>query len=99
MNYTYNINGSHWGNLMKSITIHGIDAVLDKKLSEKSKEYGLSQNRTVKAILQKSLVEDKKAAKREMFSDLFGKWTENEKLSFEERISDLESVNESDWTK
>ena len=84
---------------MKSITIHGIDAVLDKKLSEKSKEYRLSQNRTVKAILQKSLVEDKKAAKREMFADLFGKWTENEKMSFEERISDLESVNESDWTK
>ena len=84
---------------MKSITIHGIDAVLDKKLSEKSKEYGLSQNRTVKAILQKSLVEDKKAAKRGMFADLFGKWTENEKMSFEERISDLESVNESDWIK
>jgi len=84
---------------MKSITIHGIDAVLDKKLSEKSKEYGLSQNRTVKAILQKSLVEDKKAAKREMFADLFGKWTENEKLSFEERIADLENVHESDWTK
>lgn len=84
---------------MKSITIHGIDAVLDKKLSEKSKEYGLSQNRTVKAILQKSLVGDKKAAKREMFEDLFGKWTENEKMSFEERISDLETVNESDWTK
>lgn len=99
MNYTISRNGSHLEVDMKSITIHGIDAVLDKKLSEKSKEYGLSQNRTVKAILQKSLVEDKKAAKREMFADLFGKWTENEKMSFEERISDLESVNESDWTK
>ena len=35
---------------MKSITIHGIDATLDKKLSEKSEEFGLSQNRTVKKI-------------------------------------------------
>ncbi|MFA6007738.1 MAG: hypothetical protein WC784_03815 [Candidatus Shapirobacteria bacterium] len=84
---------------MKSITIHGIDAVLDKKISEKSKEYGLSQNRTVKAILQKSLVEDKKAAKREMFADLFGKWTKNEESLFEERISDLETVNDEDWVK
>ena len=84
---------------MKSITIHGIDAVLDKKLSEKSKEYGLSQNKTVKAILQKSLVEDKKAAKREMFADLFGKWTKNEAMLFEERISDLETVNDEDWVK
>ena len=84
---------------MKSITIHGIDAVLDQKIAEKSKEYGLSQNRTVKAILHKSLVEDKKAAKREMFSDLFGKWAENEASLFEERISDLETVNNEDWEK
>jgi hypothetical protein len=84
---------------VKSITIHGIDAVLDKKISEKSKEFGLSQNRTVKEILQNSLLKDKKASKKELFSDLFGKWTENEKMSFEERISDLEEVNDSDWTK
>ena len=84
---------------MKSITIHGIDAVLDKKISEKSKEFGLSQNRTVKTILQNSLVADKKASKKEMFSDLFGKWTESEKKAFEKRIADLEKVNELDWTK
>lgn len=84
---------------MKSITIHGIDAVLDKKISEKSKEFGLSQNRTVKEILQNSLLKDKRTSKKELFSDLFGKWTENEKMSFEKRISDLEEVNDSDWTK
>ena len=33
---------------MKSITVHGIDDLLDKKISEKSKEYELSQNKTVK---------------------------------------------------
>jgi len=84
---------------MKSITIHGIDTVLDKKLSEKSKECGLSQNRTVKFILQNSLMADKKASRKEMFSDLFGKWTEKEKLSFDKRIEDLETVNELDWKK
>ncbi len=84
---------------MKSITIHGIDAVLDKKISEKSKEYGISQNKTVKAILQESLMEDNRSAKRESFADLFGNWTKDEKLSVEERISDLETVHDSDWTK
>jgi len=84
---------------MKSITIHGIDSDLDKKISEKSKEYGLSQNRTVKYILQNTLLSDQKASKREMFSDLFGKWTNTEKVEFEESIKDLEKVNESDWTK
>lgn len=82
---------------MKSITIHGIDIILDNKISEKSIEYRLSQ--PVKLILQKSLVEDRKAAKREMFSDLLGKWTENEKALFEERISSLEAVHGSDWEK
>jgi hypothetical protein len=87
------------GVLMKSITIHGIDSDLDKKISEKSKEYGLSQNRTVKYILQNTLLSDQKASKREKFSDLFGKWTNTEKVEFEESIKDLEKVNESDWTK
>jgi len=84
---------------MKSITIHGIDSDLDQKIAEKSKEYGLSQNRTVKYILQNSLLTDQKASKREAFSDLFGKWTTKERNDFEERIKDLETVNEADWTR
>lgn len=82
---------------MKSITIHGIDSDLDRKLSEKSKEYGLSQNRTVKAILQSVLFPDKKAARREMFSDLFGSWTKTEREEFEKNIEVFEKINESDW--
>jgi hypothetical protein len=84
---------------MKSITIHGIDTELDNKISEKATEFGISQNRTIKSILRSSLMPDKKAAKREMFSDLFGKWSKTEKAEFEERIKDLETVNESDWVK
>ncbi len=84
---------------MKSITIHGIDIDLDKKISEKSKEYGLSQNRTVKKILQKTLLSDQKVSRREMFSDLFGKWTPTEKSEFEKRVSDFENIDKSDWTK
>lgn len=82
---------------MKSITIHGIDSDLDRRISEKSKEYGLSQNRTVKFILQNTLLSDKKAARREMFSDLFGAWTTAERKEFEERIEPFEKINEADW--
>jgi hypothetical protein len=84
---------------MKSITIHGIDHDLDKKIADKSKEYGLSQNRTVKKILQKSLLSDQKASRREIFSSLFGKWTADEKSAFDARISDFDKVDESDWIK
>ena len=82
---------------MKSITIHGIDTELDKKIAEKAAEYGLSQNRTVKFILRNSLITDKKAAKRDSFADLFGKWTLKEKDEFDEKIKDLENINDSDW--
>lgn len=82
---------------MKSLTIHGIDSDLGKRISEKSKEYGLSQNRTVKFILQNTLLSDKKAARREMFSDLFGAWTTAERKEFEERIEPFEKINEADW--
>jgi hypothetical protein len=82
---------------MKSLTIHDIDTDLGRRISEKSKEYGLSQNRTVKFILQNTLLSDKKAARREMFSDLFGAWTTAERKEFEERIEPLEKINEADW--
>jgi hypothetical protein len=82
---------------MKSITIHNIDSDLDRKLSEKSKEYGLSQNRTVKFILQSVLFPDKKAARREMFSDLFGAWSKSEQEEFEKNVEIFEKINESDW--
>jgi hypothetical protein len=84
---------------MKSITIHDIDSELDKRISEKSKEYGLSQNRTIKFILKNSLLSDHKASKREIFSDLFGKWTTKEKEEFEKNIIDFETVNKSDWSE
>ena len=47
----------------------------------------------------KSMLPDQKASRKDMFSDLFGKWTAAEKTELEERISDLEKVNESDWIK
>jgi hypothetical protein len=98
MNYTI-INYGSFGGPMKSITIHGIDNDLDQKISEKAKKYGLSQNRTVKYILQSTLLADQKAAKREAFSDLFGKWTSKEKDEFDNRIKDFEKIDETDWNK
>ena len=86
-------------NIMKSITIHGIDPELENKIAEKSEEYGLSRNRTVKKLLQKSLQPDHKTSRKEMFSDLFGKWTDAERTAFEDRISDFEIIDEADWTR
>ncbi len=84
---------------MKSITLHGIDTDLDKKISEKSKEFGLSQNRTVKVILQNTLQADPRSNKRDQFSELFGKWSEKEKKDFDKRIREFEVVDTLDREK
>ncbi len=84
---------------MKSITIHGIDNDLDQKISEKARKFGLSQNRTVKYLLQNSLFSDQKAAKRKSFAELFGKWTSKEKNEFDNRIKDVEKIDKTDWDK
>jgi len=84
---------------MKSITIHGIDTELEKKIVEIAKETGYSQNRTIKYILQKTLKIDKKATKRDSFLDLFGTWSDEEKTEFESRMNDFEKIQISDWNK
>jgi len=84
---------------MKSITVHGIDDILDKKISEKSKEYKLSQNKTVKKLLENSLSTNETENKRQEFLTLFGKWTIQDKEEFEKQIEDLEKIHESDWIK
>jgi hypothetical protein len=82
---------------MKSITIHGIDDDLGQRIAEKSKEYGLSQNRTVKHILKTALINNRQTARKDSFSDLFGKWTKKEKEAFDDRIRDFETIDASDW--
>lgn len=83
---------------MKSITIHGVDEDLDRKLAEKSREYGLSQNRTIKKLLSQAVSPDSRQARRKEFEELLGIWAAAEKSEFDGRVRELDAVNESDWT-
>ncbi|MEI6223058.1 MAG: hypothetical protein WCP97_09960 [bacterium] len=84
---------------MKSITVHGIGNILDKKISEKSKEFRLSQNETIKKLLERSLSITEYQNRRKEFSDLFGQWSIQEKEEFDKRIADLEVIHEADWNQ
>ncbi len=84
---------------MKSITVHGIGNILDKKISEKSKEFRLSQNETIKKLLENSLSITESQNRRKEFSDLFGQWSIQEKEEFDKRIADLEVIHEADWNQ
>jgi len=84
---------------LKSITVHGIGNILDKKISEKSKEFRLSQNETIKKLLESSLSITESQNRRKEFSDLFGQWSIQEKEEFDKRIADLEVIHEADWNQ
>ena len=84
---------------MKSITIHGLDDVLDKQLREKAKKQGLSLNKTIKELLAKSLELNRKKKKdnREEFMELFGVWSENDLKEFNSAVSEFNQVDPGDW--
>lgn len=84
---------------MKSITISGLDDVLDKRLREKAKRQGLSLNKTIKELLAKSLELNRKKRKdnREEFMELFGVWSENDLKEFNSAVSEFNQVDPGDW--
>lgn len=81
----------------KSITIHGINAELDNKIQQKSRAFKLSQNRTIKKILEESLLTERNSAREKEFKDLFGIWSEDEKKEFEKLTEDFNIIDDEDW--
>ena len=83
---------------MKSISVHGIDDEIEKKIGERAKAEGKSVNKTVKELIAKALgLGDKPPDNRAMFEDLSGVCTEAEAAEFLEHVADLEVVDEKDW--
>jgi hypothetical protein len=81
----------------KSITIHGISEELDKKIQEKSRQYKLSRNETVKKILEDSLFKEIKSEREMEFADLFRIWSKKDEKEFCKKIKDLDVVDPNDW--
>ena len=79
----------------KSITIHGLSSELNNKIQKKSKEFHLSQNKTVKKILEDSLFENNN--NKEEFSEFLGLWSELDLSEFNKRVKELRMINKEDW--
>lgn len=83
---------------MKSLSIHGIDAELEKRIKERAKKTGRSVNRVVKEMIAKSLgLGDKPPDNRAVFADLCGVWTEAEADEFAALVAELETIDAKDW--
>lgn len=86
-------------NVMKSITIHGMDPELAGRLERRARESGLSLNKAIKALLSGALGIGPAgpADRRRTFQNLCGVWTKRQASEFRQAIQDLERVDPQDW--
>ncbi len=85
---------------MKSLTIHGIDEILDSKLKVLSKKENLSLNRTIKKVLCDSFGISGKANRPDHsddFAEFLGKWKENDADEMRKSLEFSRKVNMADW--
>ena len=84
---------------MKSITIHGMEESLNKRLREEAAQRKTSLNKTIKQVLEGALgiKSEKERNNREDFLDLHGVWSEKDEAEFLNKIKDFEKINPKDW--
>jgi hypothetical protein len=80
---------------MKTMSIHGVDPAMTRKIREKSAEYGLSANKTIKKILAGSLgLAGEKPGRNSDFEDLCGALPSAAAAELEKSLSDMDVVDE-----
>ena len=84
---------------MKSITIHGLDEGLDKIIRDKSRERGLSINKTLKELLGKALgINNSQTQDRhDEFLDLYGVWSAEDVAELKKNLGTCEQIDPGDW--
>ena len=83
---------------MKSISVHGIEKEMERKIGERAKSEGKSVNKIVKELIAKAQgMGDQPSDNRALFEDLSGVWTEAQEREFLDSIADLETTDEEDW--
>lgn len=82
---------------MFTLTIDGIDDILNYEINAKAEALGLSQTETVKKILTDTLLSDKIDERRKIFAPFCGIWTDKDAAEFEEATKHLETIDPRDW--
>jgi plasmid stability protein len=86
------------GGIMKSISIHGLDAETQKLIKKRAETEGKSVNKVVKELLEQALgLGPGRKDHRDDYVDLLGVWTEAEEKQFRAAAKDMETVNPADW--
>lgn len=84
---------------MKTMSIHGVDSAMTRKIREKSAEYGLSANKTIKKILADSLgLSGEKPGPNSDFEDLCGTLPAAAAAELEKTLLEMDVVDEEAWS-
>jgi len=83
---------------MKSITLHNIDDTTTALIEQKSREWGLSLNKTIQRLLRESLgVSTENQPKPNDFSEFLGLWSDAELAEFQSNTKDFDKIDEENW--
>lgn len=86
---------------MATISVHGLDPGIEQILRDRARRLGRSLNSVVKEILTDSLSPSHSARRRErqreMFADLFGTWSEEQVVEFDDAVAAFRRIDSGDW--
>lgn len=84
---------------MKSITIHDLREPLNSLIRKKSKNEGLSLNKTIKKLLEESLGINppKEFDHKNDFVEFLGVWSDRDVEEFSRATADFEKIDPGDW--
>ena len=83
---------------MSTITMHGVDKAVDRRIREIARNEKTSINRTAQALLRQALGLDTSGVdRRAEFMDLVGKWTQADLAEFEAAIGAFSTIDSEDW--
>jgi len=86
---------------MNQITIRGIPSDIEKAIRNESKRKGLSLNKVIISLLEKTVsIQKKRVAKKVSYHDLdhlSGVWSKAEAEEFEKNLRDQRQIDEDVW--
>jgi len=84
---------------MKTISIHNLDAQIERLIKERAKSEGVSVNKVIKGILAQAfgIKPADESPRREEFEEFCGIWTARDVKEFDARVGDMGKVDPEDW--